>query len=660
MHRKKDGTIFPVEITANHTTLEGQQVNISSIRDITEREKAEQELLESEKKYRELFNNINSGVAVYEAYRNGKDFIFKEFNLAASRIEDVKREDLIGKRVTEIFPGVKKFGIFKVFQRVWRTGEAEFQPVKLYKDERIKGWRESYIYKLPSGEIVAVYDEVSDRVIAQQKIKESEELFRSTFEQAAVGIAHLSPSGNFLRINQKLCDILKYSHDELLSLTFKDITHPSDIEDNLIASDNLLSGELSSYKTEKRYICGDGTCVWADLTVSVKRDKRGNPEYFISVIKDISKRKKAKQKLKESENKFRTIAEQASIGIAIFQKGNIKYFNQAYADIYEYDIDEINTWKINEMLRNIYIEDLPKIEGIIKQRKFDKVKTITYTTRINTKNGKIKWVEVFSREIIYQNEKAILVTTIDITDKKEIEKRLKELDKIKSEFISRTSHELKTPLVSIKGYVNLFLEMHSKDLNSQSISILKEINHGCDRLESLIKDLLETSRLETKGLELKKERENLGFLIKYSINDLLGLINQRKHNVAMELHENMNTMFEKERIYQVITNLLSNAINYTPPNGTLEIKSEIKDNHYVISIKDSGIGLTEDEKKKIFKKFGKIERYGQGFDVISEGTGLGLYISKKVIELHGGKIWVKSEGRNKGSTFSFSLPIVKN
>ena len=119
------------------------------------------------------------------------------------------------------------------------------------------------------------------------------------------------------------------------------------------------------------------------------------------------------------------------------------------------------------------------------------------------------------------------------------------------------------------------------------------------------------------------------------------------------------TSFEPEQMHQAISNLISNAIKYTPPDGTIEIESEIKDSLIIISIKDSGIGLTKEEKDRLFTQFGKIERYGQGLDIISDGSGLGLYISKKIVELHGGKIWVESEGRNKGSTFYFTLPIIQ-
>jgi len=117
---------------------------------------------------------------------------------------------------------------------------------------------------------------------------------------------------------------------------------------------------------------------------------------------------------------------------------------------------------------------------------------------------------------------------------------------------------------------------------------------------------------------------------------------------------------DEEKIYSVITNLLLNAINYTTRGGKIWIQSIINEGSIKVSVKDNGIGLDDIEKKQLFRPFGKIERYGKGWDIISEGMGLGLYLSKEIMNLHGGKIWVESNGRNKGTTFYFSLPIVRN
>lgn len=146
---------------------------LSSGQDITEQKQAEEELQKSEARYRELFKNMSSGVAVYEAVNNGADFIFKDFNKAGEKIDNIKREDLIGKKVTGVFPGVKEFGLLEVFQQVWRTGKPQHTPVSLYKDERIVVWRENYVYKLPTGEIVAVYDDVTEQKKAENELKNS-------------------------------------------------------------------------------------------------------------------------------------------------------------------------------------------------------------------------------------------------------------------------------------------------------------------------------------------------------------------------------------------------------------------------------------------------------------------------------------------------------
>lgn len=151
------------------------------IQDITKRKLAEIVLQENEARYKGIVTYTNNGVAVYKSVNGGEDFIFVDFNKAGEKIEKVKREDLIGKSVQEVFPGVKDFGLFEVLQRVWKTGEPEHFPVSFYKDDRIVGWRENFVYKLPSGEIVAVYSDETQRKQAEEALrKANEELYNLT------------------------------------------------------------------------------------------------------------------------------------------------------------------------------------------------------------------------------------------------------------------------------------------------------------------------------------------------------------------------------------------------------------------------------------------------------------------------------------------------
>jgi PAS domain S-box-containing protein len=161
--------------------------------DITGRKQAEKDLEESESRFHGLFDNMSSGVAVYEARRNGEDFIIKEINPAVEKIENIQRQDIIGRSVLEVFPGVKRFGFFDVFQRVWRTGVAEYYPVSMYRDDRIAGWRENYVYKHSSGEIVAIYDDVTTRKRAEEALKESEDRYRNLFASSRDAIMTLEP-----------------------------------------------------------------------------------------------------------------------------------------------------------------------------------------------------------------------------------------------------------------------------------------------------------------------------------------------------------------------------------------------------------------------------------------------------------------------------------
>ncbi len=185
LNRKKDGTVFPCELMV-FPLFDGQGnvfAYASYQRDISERKRAEETLRSSEIRHRELFDNMSSGVAVYEPVEDGTDFVFKDFNRAAERIDRVNKEDIVGRKVTEVFSGIREFGLLDVFQRVWRTGKPEHHPVSLYKDEKLTSWFNNYVYRLPSGEIIAVHDDVTESKKAQEKLLEDRAQLKSLASQ---------------------------------------------------------------------------------------------------------------------------------------------------------------------------------------------------------------------------------------------------------------------------------------------------------------------------------------------------------------------------------------------------------------------------------------------------------------------------------------------
>ncbi|MFX0140978.1 MAG: sensor histidine kinase, partial [Candidatus Hodarchaeota archaeon] len=236
--------------------------------------------------------------------------------------------------------------------------------------------------------------------------------------------------------------------------------------------------------------------------------------------------------------------------------------------------------------------------------------------------------------------------------------KLKELDQIRKDLISRVSHELKTPLVSVCGAAELLLDSFLEEFKDDTKELIEMIDKGGKRLKYLVDNLVDITRIEYKKFELEKDTNDINQLVRDCVREMMYIIKKRELNLELELLDGLFLEIDKIRIEQVLLNLLSNAIKNTPPNGKITVKSLKKNNNVEVSITDTGIGLTKEEMDKLFTRFGKIERYGNGLEYIDiQGTGLGLYISKEIIDLHEGQIWAESEGRDKGSIFTIRIPI---
>ncbi len=373
-------------------------------------------------------------------------------------------------------------------------------------------------------------------------------------------------------------------------------------------------------------------------------------------VKEITSRKETEKLLKQSEEKYHELFNNAPVAIILFSnEGIILDCNELTSKLMGYTKKELLQRNVSDFnfLPDDQRDKLEKIDELIEK---DLV-PLEQEMKLKRKDDTIFWASVQVTLINLGNIKYIQTILQDVTEKKNAKQELINLNKIKSDFLRRASHELKTPLISIKGFTDLMVELYGGVFTTEMFNNINEIKQGCGRLENLIHIILKASELQSENVSIKKSPENLSFLIKYCLNELNGLLKLRDMSIKLDLPEKLITSFEKEQIFDVLTNILTNAIKFSPPHSMLEIGSQLTNDKIIISIKDNGIGFTEEEKMRIFKKFGKIERYGQGLDLKSDGSGLGLYISKKIIKLHGGNIWMESEGRNKGSTFYFSLPL---
>jgi signal transduction histidine kinase len=232
--------------------------------------------------------------------------------------------------------------------------------------------------------------------------------------------------------------------------------------------------------------------------------------------------------------------------------------------------------------------------------------------------------------------------------------RLQELDRLKSDFVSNVSHELRTPLTAIKGAVDLILREVPGPLTEKQIHYLTRVRSNTQHLAGLINDVLDLAKIEEGKLQLQQECVSLGGLIHEVMETLKPIAAEKSIESTVTLEPSVLVWADRDKVTQVLTNLIGNAIKFTPPYGNVKVSSMSNGDGWVrVSVFDTGLGISVNEREKIFDKFYQIARNGEPKP---KGTGLGLAICKTLVELHGGKIWVDS-ARNDGSVFHFTLPV---
>ncbi|KKN11081.1 hypothetical protein LCGC14_1030110 [marine sediment metagenome] len=473
----------------------------------------------------------------------------------------------------------------------------------------------------------------------EQKLIESEEKYRLIFENSPASISIADLNGHVYTMNKKMSEITGYTIEELNKISFRNIfINPDDLNKAL----EILNteGKVRNYLSKLKDKMGREF----DALFNIDVINFEGEKLLLTNMEDTRELEDLKASLYEKDLLARIFMENISGFVVLLRP---------------------STRKIIAL--NKYAKDMGGIPGLTCFNTIGQSETpCPWCLAPNLwKTGEAQHLVVDALDVSWDtywspiSDDLYLHYGFDVTEQAKREQNLKELNRIKSQLMRRTSHELKTPLVSIKGFTDLLLELKRGELESESSTIVREIKEGCLRLERLINDIIFTSKLEDSQIKLSKSLENLSELINSAVNSLKVFTQTRKQKIQIDILEEMLTMLDKDRILEVLTNLISNAIKYTPKNGNIKLKSKKTEGYFVIMIEDSGIGFTAEEEKNIFTQFGKIERYGQGFDVVSEGSGLGLYIAKKILTQHNGSIWLESEGRNKGTTFFFSLPIIK-
>jgi len=278
--------------------MEGQRV------DIQDRVRAQglhpqMELMQA--KLDALLDNISSGVAVYRPTEDGEDFIFVDFNRAAEEIEQVKKEEILGRSVQAVFPGIREFGLFEVLRRVARTGQPEHHPISVYKDSHGASWRRNYVCRLPNGDIMAVYDDVTQTKRSELATRMGEQIFRAIANYAYDWEIWVGPQGRVLWMNPAATRISGYSVEELM--TMRDFPAPlvyePDRETIMRAFASAVQGGTGNEQFRLKH--KDGRTLWAEITWQPITDEKGNSLGHRESIRDVTARRLAEQAAEVAE-----------------------------------------------------------------------------------------------------------------------------------------------------------------------------------------------------------------------------------------------------------------------------------------------------------------------------------------------------------------------
>lgn len=393
--------------------------------------------------------------------------------------------------------------------------------------------------------------------------------------------------------------------------------------------------------------------------------------------------------LKGAEHTYRVLIESMNEGaVTLDRDGTILYCNNSFANLMEYPLEKVIGSSIqsfinkdeqkffNSLLKkaqkeknstkemDLYTKDkniipvLLSITPIHFDDGHDGMSLIITDLTSQKRNEELAASEKLTAQRLFHEQElrtnAEAAATALKTEKDNLQREIierKKLEKQKDEFIGMASHELKTPVTSIKAYTQVLQFRFRKEQNVKATELLSKMDAQLDKLSNLISDLLDVTKMEGGKLHFHESYFDLNELIEEIAEEMQRTTS--KHKIEKMLTTSKSLFGDRERIGQVITNFLTNAIKYSPQSDRIVIKTTMATNNVIISIQDFGVGIPESAQKKVFERFFRVGGLRQE---TYPGLGLGLYISSEIIKRHYGKIWVESK-KGKGSTFSFSLPI---
>ncbi len=696
--KRRDGTTFPLELTvaprslATGSARKARPAETTTLiaRDITERKKAEEALVKHEKEYTSLAENVPDIITRYD-----KSLRHIFVNAAASEAAGIPAEAFIGKTNLELGMDPEQVEFWmKHVRSVFATGKPETMDFEWTAPDGLRYQQTIITPEFDAdgsvGTVLCVTHNLTEIWRTTKALKDSEEKFHSVLDNSRDVIVRFNlQTGVFEYVSPACRELIGYTTEEFMGMdarTTREMVHPEDLQVLLAAQALSLKTGIAEAEYRQRRKSGDW--VWVSDRMSVVKDSNGVALARDSNIRNITDSKTAEtnlrlanQRLQEQAKELRVKAEELMAQteeladeVAERQKAEKRlrdamqrveaHFANSPLAVVEFDphyritmwsdaAQRLFGWSAEEVLGKTIGEfkwvveaDSQLVDGVSAEMLSGDSPRNMNLNRNYRKDGTIITCEWYNSALFDDrgNLVSVLAQVLDVTERKKA-------DELKDEFIGMVSHELKTPLTVVSGALSVARSPEIPEQDKEAL--LDDAVWGAETMSDIVDNLLELSRWQAKRLVLSHIPLELGKIVSKVI--LQSGTKSSRHEVVPLFKEPLPLVdADPTRVERILDNLINNAIKYSPHGGRVTVDVKQQGSDIVVSVADQGLGISKEDQARLFQPFGRLETPVIGTAI--KGVGLGLVVCKRLVEAHGGTIWVNSEP-GKGSTFSFTLPI---
>ena len=584
----------------------------------------------------------------------GFDGYFKELNPMWEKTLGFTVEELKTKPFIEFVHPEDQGATIAEAQKIMTTGEdvVSFENRYLCKDGSYKWLLWSSTVSMEEQLYYAVARDITER-------KQAEVHYRDLYENAPDMMAVVDlVSSNILECNQTLADVIGRSKEEIVGNSFLELYASESIDAAQQTSQAFVeTGEV--IRQERTLRRADGSTIDVLLQATPMRDETGKIVASRSTWRDVTKQKEAERALASQEALYRTLIEAAPQVIWVADAdGQVALLNKAWHEFSGRTDEESLGTRWAEAL---HPEDLPDV--LAKwERAYTRGETYSGECRFQAKDGSYETFIFIGTPVRDDSGKIINWVGINtnIADRVQAEIALQEAkdsaeyaNRAKSEFLATMSHELRTPLNAVIGFSEILRDEILGDINDEQKELVLDIHTSGNHLLAMINDILDLSKIEAGKMDLQLEQFSVQEAVTEVNTIINALANQKQIQLTLELNQDVLIEADKIKFKQILYNLLSNAVKFTDEGGKVTTKFEVSSSALLGSVTDTGVGISPQDRAKLFQPFTQLDASSTR---AHSGTGLGLALTNRLIQLHGGKIWVDSE-IDEGSTFSFTFPL---